>query len=263
MNDATDAVLLETRDKVFWIIINRPDRGNAINQAVTAGISAGIKSAMASPDIRAIVLTGAGDRVFCAGGDMKPTADGAPFAGDPANPGNMVTDMFADFEACSLPIVARLNGHALAGGLGLLCACDLAIAKSSARIGTPETGVGLFPMMILPYMQRIIPRRLLMEMCITGEPWTAEQALEAHLVNYVAPDDELDSKLDWLLSRITNRSPTAIRIGKKAVHAMQDMSLNEGFEYAQIMLPAMAQTEDAKEGFAAYNEKRDPKWTNR
>lgn len=258
-----DAVLHEKRDQVFWITINRPEQGNALNEAVTAGISAGIRAASADPEIRAIVLTGAGERVFCAGGDLKPTADGAPFESDPANPGNIVTDMFRVMESCTLPIIARVNGHALAGGLGLLCACDLVVAKESAKLGTPETGIGLFPMMILPYMQRIIPRRLLLEMCITGEPWTAREALEAHLINHVAPDSELDDKLDWLLGRIVDKSPTAIRIGKTGLRAMQDMELDQAFEYAQLMLGSMAKTEDAKEGFAAYNEKRAPEWTNR
>ena len=172
-------------------------------------------------------------------------------------------DMFRVMESCTLPIIARMNGHALAGGLGLACACDLVVAKESAKLGTPETGIGLVPMMILPYMQRILPRRLLLEMCITGEPWTAREALAAHLINHVAPDDELDDKLDWLLARIVNKSPTAIRIGKTGLRAMQDMELDQAFEYAQLMLGAMARTEDAKEGFAAYNEKRSPDWTNR
>lgn len=258
-----EAVLHEKRDQVFWITINRPEQGNALNEAVTAGISAGVSAAMADQDIRAIVLTGAGERVFCAGGDLKPTADGAPFESDPAYPGNMVVDMFRVMESCTLPIIARVNGHALAGGLGLLCACDLAVAKESAKFGTPESGIGLFPMMILPYLQRVLPRRLLLELCITGEPWTANEALEANLINHVAPNDELDDKLDWFLARIVNKSPTAIRIGKTGFHAMQDMELDQAFKYAQLMLGSMAKTEDAKEGFAAYNEKRPPEWTNR
>jgi len=263
MSGTDQPVLHDVRGHVFWITINRPGRGNAINQEVTSGISAGVEAAMANDAIRAIVLTGAGDRTFCAGGDLKPTEDGAPFKADPARPGNMVTDMFRVIERCGLPIIARVNGHALAGGLGLLCACDLVVAKETARFGTPESGIGLFPLMILPYMLRIVPRRRLLEMCVTGEPFSAQEALDMDLVNYVVPDDELDAKVEWLLARIVDKSPTAIRVGKTAFHAMQDMSLHEGFSYAELMLPALAQTEDAKEGFAAYNEKRPPVWVNR
>ena len=144
-----------------------------------------------------------------------------------------------------------------------MCACDLVVAKETARLGTPESGIGLFPLMILPYMLRIVPRRRLLEMCVTGEPFSAQEALDMDLVNYVVPDGELDAKVEWLLARIVDKSPTAIRVGKTAFHAMQDMSLHEGFSYAELMLPALAQTEDAKEGFAAYNEKRPPVWVNR
>ncbi len=263
MSDEAKAVRLETRGPVQWIIIDRPERRNAINRAVIAGISEGIAAAQADGGVRAIVLTGAGDKAFCAGADLKPGGRGSPFEIDPARPRNFVVDLFKQIEACGLPIVARVNGHALAGGLGLLCACDMAVAVEDARIGTPEVRVGLFPMMILTYMLRIVPRRKLLEMCITGEPFTAAEALDMGLVNYVVPAAELDAKLDWLLARMLDKSPTAIRLGKQAFHAMQDMSLHEAFEFAQIFIANMARTEDAAEGFAAFAEKRPPEWTGR
>ena len=166
-------------------------------------------------------------------------------------------------QQCRLPILARVNGHALAGGLGLVCACDFAIATSDARFGVPETRIGLFPMTILPYMLRIIPRRKLLEMCITGELLSASEALALDLVNYVVEPAELDAKTDWLLARIVDKSPTAIRIGKQVFHAIEDMTLDQSFELTQIMLPVMAMSEDAKEGFAAFNEKRAPQWTGK
>ena len=261
MNNASKIVLHEKRNQVFWVTINRPDHGNALNQAVTDGIASGIKKAQQDPLVRVIVLTGAGKKVFCAGADLSKNAKGTPFQTDPARPGNPITDLFRLMQACKLPIVARVNGHALAGGFGLMCACDLAVAAEGAKFGTPESSIGLFPMMILPHMMRLIPQRLLLEMCITGEPWTAKQVLDAHIINYLAPTETLDSKLDWLLDRIVNKSPTAIRIGLTAYRAMQDMNLDQAMEYAQILLPTMAQTEDAREGFAAFREKRTPSWT--
>ncbi|HYH23085.1 MAG TPA: enoyl-CoA hydratase-related protein [Azospirillum sp.] len=112
-------------------------------------------------------------------------------------------------------------------------------------------------------MQRVLPRRRLMELCITGESFSAAEALEMGLVNYVAPAAELDAKLDWLLGRIVDKSPTAVRLGKQAFHAVQDMNILQALEYAQIMLPGMARTEDAREGFRAFNERRPPTWTGR
>jgi len=255
-----EPVLVERRGTVQWITINRPDRRNALNEAVIAAVTAGVRQAMGDPSARAIVLTGAGDKAFCAGGDLAPTAEGAPFRLEPAQPRHYIAELLRLFETCDLPTIARVNGHALAGGLGLVCACDLAVAADDASFGTPEAKVGLYPMMIMPYLLRILPRRRFMELCITGESISARDALEMGLINYVAPRAELDAKLDWLLGRILDKSPTAVRLGKYAFHAMQDMSVPESLAYAQLMLPMMSQTEDAREGFRAFGEKRSPKW---
>jgi enoyl-CoA hydratase/carnithine racemase len=260
----SDDVLIEPRGPVMWITINRPERRNALNESVIAGIGEGIRQALAATaddGIRAIVLTGTGDKAFCAGGDLQPNAEGTPFEVDPARPKHYVIELFKQIESCDLPLIARVNGHVLAGGLGLLCACDMAVATTAARFGTPESGVGLFPMMILAHMQRVLPKRKLMELCITGEPFTAVEALEMGLVNYIAPPDELGAKFDWLLGRTIDKSPTAIRLGKQAFHAIQDMTIVQAFEYTQLMLPSMARTQDAREGFAAFQEKRKPEWT--
>lgn len=259
----SEMVLSEAQGPVLRLTINRPDRRNAINEEVCRGLQAAIDTAENDPRIRVLVLTGAGDQVFCAGGDLKPSADGSPFTMNPADPRHYVVDLFRRMERCRLPIVARVNGQAMAGGLGLVCACDMAVASASARFGVPETRVGLFPMMILPYMMKVIPRRRLLELCITGELIDADRALALDIVNYVVPSAELDTKLEWLLARIIDKSPTAIRLGKQAFRAIEDMSLDQAFEYTQLMLPTMAMSEDAKEGFAAFNAKRKPSWTGR
>lgn len=256
-------VLTEQRGSVQWITINRPERRNAINEDVTTGIAAGIRQAMDNPDCRAIVLTAAGDKAFCAGGDLRPSLDGSPFKPDHSSIKHFVVDLFKVVEDCQLPIIARVNGHALAGGLGLVCMCDLAVASDNALFGTPETKIGLFPATILTYMLRILPRRKLMEMCITGEPFSAAEALDMGLVNYVVPVEELDRKVDWLLNRIVDKSPTGVRLGKAGLHAMQDMTMREALEYTQLLLPFMSQTEDAAEGMAAFTDKRAPDWPGR
>ena len=263
MTDTEESpVLVEMDGAVCRITINRPKQRNALNDKVTSGIAAGFATAQADPAIRAIVLTGAGDRVFCAGGDLSPQPDGSPFATDPARPQLQLTEMFRAFETCTLPIIARVNGHALGGGFGLVCAADLAVGVEGARLGTPEVGVGLFPMTILPYMLHVLPRRKVMELCMRGTPWSAERAAAEGVLNAVAPVGELDRVLDELLADITRQSPTAMRLGKLAVHAIQDMPIHEAQQYTQLMLPIMAATRDAKEGFRAFQEKRAPEWPN-
>jgi enoyl-CoA hydratase/carnithine racemase len=256
-------VVCAVRGAVYWITIDRAERRNAINDDVANGIAAGLREAETLPAIRAVVLTGAGDQAFCAGGDLRAGPGDSPFESDPARLDNAILDLFRTFERCGLPTIARVNGHALAGGLGLMCACDLAIAVDTASFGVPESGVGLFPMMILPYLLRAMPRRRLLEWCITGARYGADAALEAELVNRVVPAAELDRELELLLAQIVSRSPTAIRLGKRGLRAVETMALAEAFEYAGLMLPNMARTEDAKEGFRAFREKRSPKFTGR
>lgn len=259
----SDVTRSEARGHAYFITITRADRRNAINEEVCAGIATALDAAEANPESRAVVITGDGTQAFCAGGDLKPNAEGAPFTMEPAEPNHFVVRLFRRMQQCRLPIIARVNGHAMAGGLGLVCACDFAIAADHARFGVPETRIGLFPMMILPYMLRVIPRRQLMELCITGELINATEARGMGILNYVVPAAELDAKLDWLLARIVDKSPTAIRIGKQVFHAIEDMTLDQSFELTQVMLPVMAMSEDAKEGFAAFNQKREPKWTGK
>jgi enoyl-CoA hydratase/carnithine racemase len=259
--NVTDAVRIEREGAVLIIVIDREERRNALNEAVALGIGAGLDEAEADRSVRAVVLTGAGDKAFCAGGDLQPAADGTPFAIDAADARHYVVRLLRRMDACRLPLVARVNGHALAGGFGLVCACDLVVAREDALLGVTEVKVGLFPMMILPYLLRVLPYRTLMEMCISGEPITAAEATDTRLINYAVPAGELDAKTRWLLDRITGKSPTGIRLGKQALAKIREMSTDSALEYAQFMLANMARTEDAREGFAAFIEKRKPNWS--
>jgi enoyl-CoA hydratase/carnithine racemase len=257
----TYPVRIERRNDVRVIAIDRAERRNALNEPVAQGIVAGLDEAEADRSVRAIVLTGVGDKAFCAGGDLQPTADGTPFTIDAADPRHYVMRLLRRMDACRVPLIARVNGHALAGGFGLVCACDLAVAREDALLGVPEVKVGLFPMMILPYLLRVLPYRVMMEMCLTGEPMTGAAAAKAGFVNYAAPAAAFDAKVDWLLERVIAKSPTGIRLGKQALSKIREMSTESALEYAQFMLANMARTQDVKEGFAAFNEKRAPRWT--
>ncbi len=257
-----EEVRRERRGAALWLTIDRESRRNALNEDVLKALRAGVESAKIEDGIRAVVITGAG-KVFCAGGDLKPDASGDPFRVDPAELDNPVVLFFQAISNCAVPVIARVNGHALAGGFGIVCACDFAIAADHAKFGTPEARIGLFPMMILPWMLRVVPRRKLLELCVTGEPISAAEALEHGMVNHVVPLDALDAKVEALIDSIAKSSPTGIRTGRRALAMMDTLSLDASLEYAQRVLPHMARTEDAREGFRAFNEKRAPIWPGR
>jgi enoyl-CoA hydratase/carnithine racemase len=258
----TEQVRIERDGAVLTIAIDREARRNALNETVARRIEAGLDDAESDRTIRAIVITGTGDKAFCAGGDMQPAADGTPFTIDAADPRHYVARLLRRMDACRLPLIARVNGHALAGGFGLVCACDLVVAREDALLGVTEVKVGLFPMMILPYLLRVLPYRTMMEMCLTGEPITAAEAVGIKLVNYAVPAAELDEHTRALVEGVTTKSPTGIRLGKQALSKIREMSTDSALEYAQFMLANMARTKDAKEGFAAFIEKRAPDWTS-
>jgi enoyl-CoA hydratase/carnithine racemase len=258
--DANSPVLLEKRGQAFWITLNRPDKRNALNAEVIAGVSEGYRQAHADPDIRVIVLTGAGDKAFCAGADLQP---GKGFVFDYSRPSIDYADLLRQAHAATLPSIARINGVCMAGGMGLLCMVDMAVATQDAVFGLPEVKVGVFPMQVLSLMQELVLPRVLREWCLSGEPFDADTALRHGLLNHVVPAAELDAKTAWLIDRMTNKSPTAIRRGKYAMRAMSAMSFEQGIAYTESQIGLLALTEDAKEGLAAFNEKRKPVWTGR
>lgn len=252
-----EAVLLEKKGAALWITINRPEKRNAINNDVIARIREGYLKAESDPKIRVIVLTAAGEKAFCAGGDLQP---GQGFAFDYSKPNAEYADLFRLAANTTTPCIVRVNGVCMAGGMGLLCMGDMAVAHSNVKFGLPEVKVGLFPMQVLSLMQRLVPRRVLREWTLTGEPFTADEALQHGLLNHVMAPEELDAKVDWLISRLTDKSPTAIRRGKYAMKAIEDMSFEQAIAYTETQLTTMTLTEDAKEGMAAFNEKRAPNW---
>lgn len=254
-------VLIEKRGAVQWIIINREERRNAMNDIVCERIMEGMSLATADPDIRAVVLTGAGDKAFCAGADLS--ARSGSFKYDYSKVGVPFVQLMKTARNLTLPLIARVNGHTMAGGMGMLGMCDMAIAVDNARFGMPEVKVGVFPMQIMAVLQRLIPNRKLYEMALTGEPVTAREALELGLVNYVVPPAELDAKLDWLLNRLLDKSPTAIRRGKYAMRQTEDMSFDNAAVFMEAQIGVLALTEDAAEGRAAFIEKRAPNWPGR
>src|SRR6201992_1944111 len=201
----TDTVILEKRGQAFWITINRPDKRNALNGDVIAGISRGYRQAHEDRDIRVIVLTGAGDKAFCAGADLANS--GAAFARDFSMPNSEYADLLRQAQNATKPAIARVGGTCMAGGMGLLCMTDMAVAADHAIFGLPEVKVGVFPMQVLSLLQSLAPQRLGNEWALTGEPFDAHAAQAAGLLNYVVPATELDAKIDWLIGRLGDKSP--------------------------------------------------------
>jgi enoyl-CoA hydratase/carnithine racemase len=255
------AVRLERRGAALWITIDRPDKRNAINADVVAGIAKGFRKAHDDHEVRVIVLTGAGDKAFCAGADLQP--DSAAFAPDFSKPNVDYADLLRLAQNATKPSIARVAGACMAGGMGLLCMTDMAVAADHVLFGLPEVKVGVFPMQVMSLLQMIAPRRLINEWALTGEPFDAHAAQTAGLLNYVVPAAELDAKVDWLVARIVDKSPTAIRRGKYAMRAIAAMSFDESIAYTESQIALLAMTEDAKEGLKAFAEKRKPSWPGR
>jgi len=251
-------LLIEKRGHALWLIINREERRNAMNPAVFAGIREGIARANAEPDIRVIVVTGAGSKAFCAGADLAKGSGSLQY--DPSVPHLDYADLLRHVWTCTTPLIARVNGHCMAGGMGLMGMCDMAVAADHATFGLPEVKIGLFPAQVLSVVQYLVGARQLAEMCITGEPVDAQRAERIGLVNYVVPDWELDARTDWLIERVVNKSPTAIRKGKAMMRAAADMTFEQAISFLESQIMTLALTEDAKEGRAAFIEKRAPNW---
>ena len=255
------AVRYDVRARAAWLTIDRAESRNALNPAAVAELRAGLARAQADPGVRVVVLTGAGERAFCAGADLKPAS--GSFEPDFSQTTNDFADLLREGRSCSLPLLARVNGHCLAGGMGLLAMCDLAVAVDNALFGLPEVKVGLFPMQVIAVLRDLVPARLLAEMCLTGEPLSASDARAAGLVNYVAARETLDDKVAWLLERLVDKSPTAQRRGKYALRACAGMDFSEALAFLESQIGTLALTEDAREGRLAFAERRAPQWTNR
>lgn len=250
-------VNIDRRDAVLWLTINREERRNAITSDVLQGISDGLAQTEEDRTIRAVVLTGAGEKAFCAGGDLQDKM----FDLDPSEPFHRFGLLFRQARRCPVPLIARVNGACVAGGMGLLAMCDLAVSAEHAVFGLPEVKIGVFPAQVLTLLQHQISRRVLTRMCLTGHNINAAQALEIDLVNEVSAD--LDGAVDALLAELLDRSPSAIRRGLYTMKAVETMSFEESIAFTESQIALFALTEDAREGQAAFREKRKARWTGK
>jgi enoyl-CoA hydratase len=254
-----DELLYQVDAGVARLTLNRPDQRNALNAELLTALVDALRESRDDEAVRAVVLTGAGDKVFCAGADLGGFAADAPLVQK-----HFASDLFLEFfrlmPRLGKPSLCAANGHVLAGGMGLALSCDLVIAKEGSRFGTPEINVGAFPYMIMSIIYRNVPRKQVNEMMLLGEQISAEQAVEYGLANKVVPAGQFDAAVDEWATKLASKSPVLMRLGHDAMYRQQDMAMDDALEYLRSQLSLTFSTEDIREGVAAFFEKREPEW---
>ena len=214
---------------------------------------AALTTLKANAEVRVVILTGAGP-VFSAGGDLSSMAQSQD------GPTASLVELFTTMHELGKPIIAMVNGPALAGGLGLMVACDLVIASDTAVFGTTEIAVGLWPMMISAVLIRVMPRKAALELMLTGRIIDPLEAQRLGAVSRVVPRAELDKAVDETVAALRARSPATLMIGRDSYHAITDLDFDSALDRLQAGLTAIAMSDDASEGIAAFLEKREPRW---
>jgi enoyl-CoA hydratase/carnithine racemase len=254
----------ERRDSSLWLTIDRPERSNALDGGVITGLLAAVEAAAQEPSVRVVVLTGAGTRTFCAGADLSAMASArADLESGQVAGADGMGRLLSVIATHPKPVIARVNGHALAGGFGLALACDLIVASETAEFGTPEVNVGLWPFVISAVIVRNVPRKVALEMMLTGRRMSGDEAARWGIVNRVVPPDRLDEAVDELARDLASKSPLALRVGKESFRRAEELSFDEALAYLHGMLETHLGSQDLAEGVAAFLEKRPPTWTGR
>ncbi len=255
-------VLVDHRGHRATITLNQPDQRNPLGGGMLKDLVAAFRWARDEPGVRVVVLTGAGDKAFCAGADLS------SFNPDENEVErhlgrHLFVDLFVLMAELGKPIVGRINGHALAGGLGLATSCDILVTSDNATFGTPEINVGVWAMMIQAVLVRNIGRKKLLEMLLVGDRFGADEAYRIGLVNRVVPVPELDAAVDEVAGKLEKKSPIIMRLGRDSFYRTQDMDFRAALEYLQSQLSLVTLTEDTKEGVTAFFEKREPEFKGR
>jgi len=257
-----EVVKYEVAEGVATVTLNNPEKRNMLSGQMLSELVDAMKTARDSEDVRAVVLTGTGDKVFCAGADLGGFAADVPLVAK-----HFATDLFLEYfrlmPRLGKPSLCAANGHVLAGGMGLALSCDLLIAKEGATFGTPEINVGAFPYMIMAIIYRNVPRKKVNEMMLLGERLSAEEAVEYGLANKVVPAEEFDAAVSDWATKLAAKSPVLMRLGHDAMYRQQDMAVDDALDYLRSQLSLTFSTEDIVEGVTAFFEKRDPEWKGR
>ena len=256
-----EQVLLAVDGHVATVTLNRPEQRNPLSATMLRDLAAALSWCKDEPEVRVVVVTGAG-RVFCAGADLS-SFDGEMTGLERYRSRDLFVNLFLLMAELGKPIIGRINGHALAGGLGLACSCDILISVDTASFGTPEINVGIWPMMIQAILARNIPRKVLLEMEMLGERWTAAQLASFGVINRVVPQEQLDSTVDEIARELARKSPVAMRLGRDSFYRQEDMDFRAALHYLHGQFLLVSQTEDSREGIKAFFEKREPDFKGR
>lgn len=241
------------------ITLADPARRNPLSVETMEALLAATREALEDPAVRVLVYTGAGDQAFSAGGDLS-----GSFVDDPVGlhkARGALADLFRLMLRGGKPTVARVNGHALAGGFGLAIACDVTVCVDDAKLGAPEIGLGLWPMMISAFLARVMPRKSAVELMLTGRVIDAHEAQRLGAVSRVVPRAELDRVVDEIVEALKAKSPATLMMGRDSFYGTADLDLDSALDRLQTGLTAVALSEDAAEGVAAFLEKREPRWS--
>jgi enoyl-CoA hydratase/carnithine racemase len=241
------------------IVLDQPERRNPISPVTCGELVDAFARAGADERVRCVIVTGAG-KVFSAGGDLGRMPG---LAGEGTVKPASFVELFPAMHALGKPIVAMVNGHALAGGLGLVVACDVVVASDAAELGMTEINVGLWPMMITAEIVRSVGRKQALALMLTGDRISAREAERIGLVTRVVPADALEAETLALARKLAGKSPSAMRLGLRAFYDTQDAELAPALAHLQAQLAAVLATEDAMEGIAAFFQKREPVWKGR
>ncbi len=247
---------------VATLTIDDPDHRNPLSRETMEAMHEGLGMAVSDRDVRVIVVTGQGDKTFSAGGDLS-----GGFFDDPIglhSTRGLISDVFRLMRTGGKPTIARVNGHALAGGFGLAAACDVVVAVEWAKMGTTEMRVGLWPMQISAILMRVMAPRMALELMMTGDVITAEDARVLGVVSKVVVSiDQLDEAVTDYVDRLLAVSPVAMQVGRDSFYRVQDMGLDRALDFLQAGLTALTLSEDAREGVSAFIEKRPANWQGR
>jgi enoyl-CoA hydratase len=249
-------------DGVTYLVLDDPASRNALSDELLDELIAALEAARDDSSVRVVVLTSSHDRIFSAGGNLKAFGDDRAIAEKFEGLGRF-PKLFTLLGGLGKPVICGANGDVLAGSFGIALACDLVMAKSTARFGCPEINVGVFPFMISALIYRNIPRMKANELMMTGELVSAEAGSALGFVNRVVEPAEFDAELLAWASTIAGKSPLLMRMGKNAINATRDMDQPAAFFALQAQLALAFATDDMKEGAAAFLAKRAPVWTMR
>jgi enoyl-CoA hydratase len=259
----TEPVLLaEVAEGVARVTLNRPEVRNALNEALLRELESTLRRLEDDPAARVVVLRGAGDRAFCAGADLKKVADRGTTLQARESFGGLGR-ILEHMARMRTPVIAQVHGYALAGGCGLAAGADIVVAADDATFGLPEIKVGLLPLIVMAPILRAVGRKRGLLMILSGEPVSAREAYEMGLVSRLVPRGELDSAVGALARTLAGYSPTALGLAKEAAATVPEMEYGAALRYLRELITLVALSDDAREGIAAFFEKRPPRFTGR